>query len=235
MAQVAEVGLGYAFVSGRSPAPIRNGPDGANGVVLVTDGAALGDKMLGYYPDDQTWQKIPGSVAWVGCYDDARPKPEDLLQPDTLGGHLVRLGDGKEWTVPVARGMSEEDGELRWSCALPTGVALDDDGNWLRGAPLAKYDRLWELACKWWDVWNAAAVGGEDGKAAEFAFDGLHDSAVLALQTNYRIGKAEAALLRLFDGSKAVEVLKAVIDWPTIVIWMAEQNAKKNDHPEADA
>ena len=58
-------------------------------------------------------------------------------------------------------------------------------------------------------------------KMNEFA--DVNDAALLALATNYRVGKAEVVLLGLFDDRATVEILKALIDWPTISAWLKKK------------
>ncbi len=63
---LAAAGLRYAFESaafGRRQC--RTGPAGNSPGVI----AAVGDaNQIGYFPDKQTWRKVPGTQAWVGMY-----------------------------------------------------------------------------------------------------------------------------------------------------------------------
>lgn len=234
--EVCDAGLGYAFQGRLSAVEIRGGPDKKNGVLFTAAGDSLGEHILGYYPERQTWQNVPKSTAWVGCYDDDRPGPGDLLQPNPLGGHPVLLGDGNEWTVPVARAIVEEENELRYHCALPSGVTLNGNGQWCRGGPVKKYTKLWSTALKFWDAWTAAVAGTEAGAGgADFDFDGLNDAALLALQANYRVGKAEVVLLGLFDGEPATAILQALIDWPSVQDWSQKKNGAAQPSPNVAA
>ena len=67
------------------------------------------------------------------------------------------------------------------------------------------------------DIFQRESTVG--GLIATFDFDGLHDAALTALSTNYRIGKAEVNALGLFDDSSATAILSALVDWPTVLKW----------------
>lgn len=223
-----EVGLTYAFDRNPTSNGCRGGPDGKQGMVL-----ASGDTKVGYYSDKQTWQRIPGNKAdaWVGVYTDDQPKPDDLARSKIVAGHFVELGDGNNWLCPVARGLREEEDQLRWFNALPQGTGLDDKGNWTQTGVLIQHAKLWEIALAWWDSIQGAVEGesAADKNAAQsvtFDFAGLNDAALAALVTNYRLGKAEVVLLGLFTGECTPLVLGALIDWPTFTDW-AKKNAEQ--------
>ena len=54
---------------------------------------------------------------------------------------------------------------------------------------------------------------------------------MVVLGSNYRLEKAEIALLGLFDDRSAEDLLLAAIDWPTMEEWTAK---KKAEEPAAD-
>jgi hypothetical protein len=209
LSDMQAAGLGYAFDRDCVPRAVSNGPDGAGGVVCGTT-----SKGLGYFSDRQKWRKIPGSSAWVGMAKDDPPGPDELSREEQLGGHWVTLGDGNRWLCPVARGVAETDDSAGWYVALPSVLALSDSGEWVSGEVELRYRHLWELATAFWDAFSGANV--EKG-GISFDFQGLPDAAVTCLAANYRIGRAEAALLSLFDDkqAKAAAILQALIDWPS--------------------
>ncbi len=211
--QVREAGLSYAFDSANcTPARVMaNGLDGGAGVVAAD---ATRVKVIGLYPDKQTWRKIPGREIWAGFYTHDRPKPADLERKNRLNGHLVELLDGNEWLCPVARSMAEQDGRLVWDYAVPTRSMLNDDGEVEPGEVVEKYATLWEMASRWNDV-RKGAFEESDGKTVSFSFDNVHHSAVTALAVNYVIGPVECDLLGLLGQDVAVEILDALIDQPT--------------------
>lgn len=244
--RLRELGLGHAFDDNGdfSPCPVTGGPDRGNGVVIA-DPKRLGDdtSKIGYYADRQRWFALPGAKWQVGCYTDAAPGPADLARPSLLDGHPVRLADGTDWIVPLARGLTEQDGELRYYKPLPTKVGLDAEGNWSPGEVTGRFARLWQIACEYWDATEILAgkladepeAGDEDPDAAEatkrqlekvrleFDYDGMHDKALEVLAFNYRVGKAEVGLLELFDDSSARAILDAATDWPAAVAFLEKK------------
>jgi hypothetical protein len=48
---------------------------------------------------------------------------------------------------------------------------------------------------------------------------------LLSLSTNYKLGKAEVALLGIFSDIAVGGILNALIDWPTFVAWREKKMA----------
>jgi len=222
LAHAQALGLGYALERFAARL-VTGGPDGGKGVV-VADDRYLKPQRIGYYPDRQIWQQVPDSKAWAGYYKDDRPTPAELARKQVLPGHPVELGDGQTYIIPIARGLTEEEDELVYVCRLPQSSAYVD-GAWQPGGVMGKYAKLWELANAWWDaICKGAEANGEPSSPLKFGFDGLHESALVVLSTNYRVGIAEAVLLGLLNEQCATEILQALIDWPVL---MEFQNKKK--------
>lgn len=220
-------GLEYALDPGKlTSCQVHGGPDGGAGVVC--GGANVMASRVGHFQQHQTWRKCPRHDHWVGLDQRFIPQPEQLLRPEALRGHLVTLGDGNQWLVPVARAFFSEGDELRYYCALPHQVDLDDDGHWVVGDVARTFRHLWDLASKYWDCKHESAVEGDQ---VTLEFDELHDAALTALAANYRLGKVEAVLLELFKGDAAVQVLEALIDAPTL----ADLIKKKADTSSGDS
>jgi hypothetical protein len=238
--QLREWGLGYLFeAGGRGFYPCQG--RGVGGV----QGTVIGDERLMDAPritcreTEQTWRKVPkqshgatkprsheGDVH-VGMWNDARPGPEDLVRTDALAGHNVRLCDGNEWIIPVARGASETDGELRYAARLPRRIDLDDEGRWVSGKIVDRYRELWDVACAFWDAFTGAGiVRQEGGVAVHMDFEEMMQGAVTAIAVNYRIGALETAMLGLFDEVNLGEILRAVIDWPVIERFVQKKSSE---------
>jgi hypothetical protein len=228
-AGLVAAGLGYAF-DPDTPRLARGvvgaGPDGASAGLIICAATDLGG--VEYRPDRQTWRNVPGTAAWVGLNTDARPGPADLARAGLLAGHPVRLGDGRVWQAPTARGYEERGGELALCGKLPWRTRVDDAGKWV--SELAeRYRPLWDTACAFWDAFTAeqiapAADAEEDGRR-RFEFAESNDAALLALAVNYRLGKAEVDLLGLFNQQTVTAVLLALVDWPTLRAFAAKKAA----------
>lgn len=228
--QLVERGIGYAF-DGEYAGGKPRGPDGAEGFLLADPKRV---ERIGYLKDQQRWVQC-GDV-WVGAYTDAIPTPDDLARDEQLGGHWVKLADGRTWLVPVARSYQEQDGELRWFHALPRTLKRSPDGHWVPGDVLPRYRSLWDLAVRF-DVALSAArneADQDDPRLAILRFDDLIESAIEAVQWNYRVGTAEAELLGLFAfdsrglSPDAWRVLKAVIDEETYLEWLKKKVTATN-------
>ena len=176
--------------------------------------------------------RIPNPDCFVGFYSDSTPTPEELLRKDALGGHAVRLGDGNDWIIPVARGAAEESGELRYFAKVPRRLDMDENGAWISGGIAPRFAELWGVACKFWDAFTGAGVEKTaDGVAVRMEFNDLVDGAVMALATNYRLRATEAALLGLLDEENCGAILRAVIDWPTVESFL-QKKTQQAEPPE---
>lgn len=229
IADLRQFGLGYAFDGDRdfSPVGCSRGPGDSGQGIVVADTNRLRPRALGFYPDNQRWMRIPKSGVWIGIYSADRPAPADLQRAEMLDGHFVRLEDGNDWLIPVARGVGEIDGRLVPFDKLPHAIGVDDDGNWIRDGAISKYEHLWALALRWWDEIQRGLDGEAIGDGAKVVvsmeFNDIADGAVEALTTNYRLHKAEVSMLSLLSDRVMYQVMHALVDMPTI-----EAFAKKN-------
>lgn len=198
--RVEEVGLGHALSKGLGKRGVAKGPDGKAGVVIADPGV----KRIGYHPDDQTWAQIDCSDNWIGYYTEDPPKPVDFARKKQLGGHWVTLGDDEKWLILVARGLTEEDGDLRYYVALPEVLGRDGE-EWATKGVAPKYARLWGIA-------TTCAEGELSGQTA------MCEAAAEVLSVNYqRLGPIEIEALGLFTTGTVGEILAALIDIPTQV------------------
>lgn len=230
---------GYDWLAGEGLVRCQTsgGPAGAGGSILAdqrhTDAA-----RCRYEPDGQEWLPTDCPGLHVGRWHDLpMPTPEQLAREDQLDGHAVELADGNAWTVPVARGYVEQDGDLRWYCALPQRLDWRG-GEWHRGEVLPRYAHLWSISERWEERWAAgfamavAAAAGEDGGeavAVELSLTDAADLAVEVLAVNYRITAAEVSLLGLFADATPAAVLDAVIDLPTRRAWIKKKLPPDHD------
>lgn len=228
--RIIECGIGYAFGTGRGrslPCSLCGANDGpaSKPCDIVGHPVHVDPKHLGYHPDRQTWLRIPGSEAWVGYWKDDPPNAKSLQREHMMNGHQVLLGDGdveESYAIPVARAFVDDGSDaLRYRINLPTATGMDPDGNWVSGSVIPSYAELWAIAEQWWDEFSGAVMQKThvDGKGVEFDFRGFRDAGLLALATNYRVGIPEVAALGLFDDRSVLDIMMALIDWPTMEQW----------------
>lgn len=217
----ADLGLSHAATAW----PVLNvlqseGPSGAHGTVVVFHDAdkPAGRAEVGYFPEKQDWVKCAGGKYWCGKGKGERINPESLRRADGAPGIRVQLGDGQEWEIARA---VYEDGRR-----MTRKLALDDDGNVVKGEVIERYRALDVAASKFFDVFIAAK---DEGVPAEYMLDDLTDLAVLGLAVNYRISKDEAMrALQLFDEDNVWRACEATISWQVVLeMWLAQQNAEK--------
>ena len=226
--KIAEAGLAYAFEAKPLAVEVMRGPfDGPGGIVLCDPRAPQAER-LGYYPDQQTWRKIPGAKSFtehgavcVGMWNDvaARPGPEHLARRFMLRGHAVQMSDGRIWECPAAVHYDEGD-PVRRTELLPHEIDTDEAGEWVTGPIRREYRRQWEIAQRWQSFYaqlhNPETEEDRDVETDLLLTD-VFDDAAACLATNYRLAKIEIAMLGLFSESSARDVLNAVIDWPGLV------------------
>ena len=221
---IEAAGLGYAF-DGFQPTAgeTSRGPDGTPGVLMT-----VGSAKLGWFEHGQTWMKDHGGRFWAGFYTDDRPTPADLQRPSLIGGYRVRLEDGNEWLVPIARQFPE-------GSQLPRTLLLGPDGK-LVAEIRAEYIALWKSACRVWQ-----SIAGQQPTAKNEIHTDLEEAtcwriAIEALAVNYRLGVTEANLLRLIGSQTLPQIMMLLIDWPTYQAATAvpvddAARSKKNETP----
>lgn len=214
--QAAELGLAYAFERGIDCAQCPRGPGGQAGIVIAQQDS-YEDGQLGYHADAQAWRQIPGSIVWVGYYKNQPPGPDDLARKQQLTGRWIECDDGRLWLAPIARTYSDrmEGDELKiyFSAKLPQRLDLAADGRWLAGDVTPRYAALWELNEAWVRI-SDKLPSEEDQR--RFTYHGQNDAAVLCLQANYRLGRAEAALIGLLNDAVTLQILDCLIDLETL-------------------
>lgn len=224
--ELVAAGIRYAFDRHWVGRGVRRGPAGGGGLVIADDRRIPANRIV-YQPEVQTWRRAAKGPGWVGRYTQESVEAQSVARDEMLRGHQVRLGDDQEWLIPVARAFIAED-NAAWYIALPEATDVDDEGNWVRGGVVQRYRELWEIAQRWWDAVHGAinaANSQEDEQRVRFLFEELNDAALLALSTNYRVGRAEVGLLGLFDDQVPRTILNALVDMPTIEAWLKKKGA----------
>lgn len=229
-------GLGLAAILGRhvEAGPTDRGPDGGRGCLIF---AGEGPRArLAAEAGRMRW--IPargggGAVAyWIGYDRGEPPTPADLQRERILPGRALRLGDGNEWIVPMAR---QYDTEVeQFVPAVPMRLTVDDDG---RDAAqvVAGYAELWDGAMAAWNECVRAvaeAAGEERAELAELEPMPLAEAeriCAAAIRTNYRAGRLEARALGLFDTATITAMLRTISDLDGF-----EEAAKNRRAPSPD-
>lgn len=204
--QLLEAGLGYVFepeTSARTKTPftpisVTNGPDGQHGLIV-----SLSDEHIGYYKDKQTWKQEFGADYWVGMWTDPakRPTPESLARENQIKGQWLRLADGHDWLLPMARHWVEFDGDVISQRTLPTRLTRNSDGEWVPGEVKERYRELWRLAEDY-----------VEGCIAEGCFREIDNLVIECLKTNYRISAIEIDLLGLHEDQLCEKAPMVLLD-----------------------
>jgi len=205
---MSEASVELAFVEGLASNHTAKGPDNGGGFVL---GPAPGPNAVNR--DVQEWMPAPGKRYWVGVARSDPPKPCELARDEQLPGHPVKLGDGNEWLIPVARRYVTMDGDSGWIRALPRSLKVNDEGHWEPGDVIAQYRPLWEEVLRVQELFQRNARGDRSA-LADLDFDTEAALVVLALKANYFVDVVEASLLQLVDTKVFVPVMEALSDMP---------------------
>ncbi len=196
------------------------GPGGGECVLLMGPGADT--KLLYYRPEQQTWQKSLNGRYWVGFYNEDPPSEAVLQRNRQLAGHKVKLVDGSEWLVPVARILSG-------GSALPRALILGTNGEVVTEV-LPQYCEFSSRVEKLWQDFQIEQ-GWQQGRPAMDLKQRWHLAAE-ALSWNYHVGIVEVNLLKLISSQTLGDILGAVIDLPTLETVAKEIDAhKKKDNP----
>ena len=225
-ARLAECGLNKII---RDPSRVMQAPSATPGGAGEGTGSGCifasgrDDERLRYEPDKQTWSKSineKGGGYWVGFYTDNPPTAADLARDEQIDGHKVKLSDGSEWLVPMARCFPV-------GTKLPETLILTKEG--LGSRPIAKYAQFSRRAQR---MWNSVLhqIGVFEGELDEVI--DARDEWILAAEAlglNYYVSAAEINALELLTTTNLAEIVMAVVDMPTYRKWLAEQvDEKKN-------
>lgn len=196
--KVKKWGLDYAFTGGSIENRVtnNNSPSKVAGVVFC-DSTRAGGKVAGYHPDQQTWRKMPTVEGrpelWVGYWNDAKPKPEDLhrgIKSECLKGMLL---DGNYWEITSTHFFDKETGTFQSD--LPALLDFDDTGKLVRGPTVPEFRELEEL--------TAPLIDAMDGK--EVSLQTLYECAIALLRHRYVIDVPEVVMLGLLPFSDTSE------------------------------
>ena len=215
-ARLKDAGLSHVIGRPYSFGAIDRGPGGGSGCLVALDGMALA------FAPDQEWREVSELHVFIGWPKEAKPMPTQLARPDLVDGHAVKLSDGQEWIVPLARAFGLA-GPRHKSYRLGPG------GKWVLAETV---ERLMELESDAAEIFGEidqqVKVAAEAAKAGK-EWPGLHttlrpDVAAKALMLNYFIGAPEIDALRLLGTDNVGAVQLALIDWPTLEAELQKKN-----------
>lgn len=223
-AGVVALGLGYMLDGGGlETRPTSNGGPGGKSGLVFADAKRHADKTLGYYPDQQTWRKLPRVEGrpelWLGYWNDAKPGPVDLQRKRMLPGVPLTLGDDQEWSIPR---LTELDDDRQGECLLPAPLDYDDDGNLIAGKPVGENAELW-------DAVHPVALGMcfEDADTRATAED-IQRAAFALMKRNYAVDMPELIVLGTLQEEIA---LSLIIVASCRMRWLVDaiNSSKKNE------
>ena len=181
--------------------PVNNSPAEVPGLIVQADGDF---STCRYNPEEQVWGRIEGTDCYVGKWKTDKFTPADFARPEPIEGYLLKLRDGNDWIIPVARFNMDNSN----SGCLKHNLALDANGKMVKGALPPRQQKLSEIAEDLLDkILNYD--GNIDGDYGEnYPFD--------ILTANYRIWKPEVALMQLwfFEDDYEKSIILFFVDAP---------------------
>lgn len=174
----------------------------------------------------QQWKSLPGeSQLCIGKPESIKPDPAALQRPTMLRGHWVKLADGSNWLVPIARGFDAASEQM--FPALPIGLEYEcSTGRWIAGGVEAPYKAYFDLANshaqKRWEMLEQGKLQFDDPDADRLA--------ITALQTNYRISPVElSCFVGAYTPRSRQLILDAILDIPTWMEWHRKKKEPASD------
>ena len=188
-----EFGIGYAFES--APTIRETNVDGRQGILLSDTAVTSQEKSSAvvYRMKEYTGEDIHEDVylLQIGSIE-----PCDLIRKEIRPGEDIILGDGHQWSVPKAFVYGDD---LERVQVLPSVITYKD------GEAIAQVRKEFhEIFSKAWNIADEIFSG-------KVVYD--VDFSVDVLSLNYRVGKAEVAILEIFHDSSVLDVIKVFIDF----------------------
>jgi hypothetical protein len=187
------------------------GPGGKHGMLISALPVASREppRRMKYDAADQSivWREVGAGDLWIGLDTQSPPRPEDLRRRSgSYRGQLVDLQDGNPWEIPTLQrydGGTPLPRELGWDAAGKFGMQLD-----------RRYQQLWDDSRFVAEFFFAPPA---DGQPKSIDFEQACDITLRVMSLNYRIGRQEASMLRLFTSRNWEQCLAAIIDYQKFV------------------
>lgn len=176
---------------------VTAGPSGKSGHVLAPTGIE-GPRDARLNLHTQTWMECEGF--WLGWETAVPPKAEDLARHSMVAGYTVKLCDGWEVIVPVARKFPD-------GTDLPQAIKVGPNKT-ITYETLPRFLRL----CEWGEtIYRTVIADGEDMPHAS-----LLDAAVEAISQNYLAGVYELTAMGQITTDNLKTIALVMVDWPAI-------------------
>jgi hypothetical protein len=189
------------------------GPREMQGGLLITP---FSDMLPEYTDNGYKWQEIAG--CWVGIKNNL--DPEDIaVEIGGVPGYMVKLGDGKQWRVPVALIDTP-----RFS--LPRFESLDEKGEW-KWKVQERYRDMVEMADSLWQSINESGVFSLEESD-------VRNICLMALAINYNINDIECSAMGLFTQEAYQGIIEAIVDKQGYREILEHLEAKKKLQGEPD-
>jgi hypothetical protein len=213
-ATLSKIGLGYAFEDGQiAKRTNSSGPDGGPGAIVCRSSSPWSDKC-GYFPDRQTWRKIPKLEGiYIGCPSEFKiSAPGDIARPNLLPGRQVLLEDGFYWTIPIARRWHKVEDAAFYFPNVPCKGTYSEDGRWIDGEVKERYRRLWDLVNGYQEAVETAFDAADEGAESVSVEYPVDELAIEALKANYYVSHIEADLLGIYSAEVQASIFDVAMD-----------------------
>lgn len=177
----------------------QSAPDGRGGklVTLTRAREPQLDPPFRYLSEKQVWTPVKPDPSrnleagryWLGRMKDETIGPECLARPRQYSSTPIKLVDGHEWQMPIAR-------------RLPQNLEIDDSGNWSK--------RVKPEMSDYFD--RSETLFGVMLKQAPYRLDVGLDFAVRGLGMNYYINRDIASWLGLLDETRVTALVGAAFE-----------------------
>lgn len=189
-ADLATLGLGYAFLGTVNIRAVMEGPGKRSGVVV----SPVADEVR-FDAAAQTWIPAPDKTYWVGMVNGAAPSPRELERPEAVIDWRVTLPGGSVWSVPTVLGADGESG-------LPKFRRYDEESGKIVRRVRQEYQPLLLAADEALESIRKRQPLGEEKELALFAD---------ILAVNYRVALPELMLLELTSDTAMLSVFSAAL------------------------
>jgi hypothetical protein len=214
------IGLGHVHDGLQPECLAGTGPEGLAGVLCgfqLAPGQGDGKRRSPRYKKaEQTWHAGPvvgdKPAWWVGYWNGEKPAQAELRRKRFIAGNAVRLLDGADWTVPLARATVR-------ATTLPKLMQVGTDGKTWRPSELPEFLGLCGHAERAYEVLLQLhqGVGKNDADRVSLSWQESMEIVTDALAVNYRVSAVELSLLQLVGDGEIWDLLGALCDWDALL------------------